>query len=256
MFASVVLNCAALDQQKLDILNLTPEQIDTYINPIPYLGFSFEMACQNNNLSVNQKECVKARCFSFLKKLLKELLQRLPSNLNIFKNIQLFSVNNCLKPNKDCITPVAAEFYKEPATITKIEFQWNNLTNIHWQNTHNTEAFWSEVFQYRDASNNNPFEELCNLALYILTLPHSNAHVERVFSAMALVKCKLRNRMCLSTLDNILRIRFGLRRNNVCCQNYEIPNAILQKVGTVAVYQIQNTENDDLLNILDVLDTD
>ena len=54
----------------------------------------------------------------------------------------------------------------------------------------NTEAFWSEVGEYKDASGCNPFLELFQCAISALILPHSNAEIERVFSAMNYVKSK------------------------------------------------------------------
>ncbi|KAJ8890221.1 hypothetical protein PR048_009729, partial [Dryococelus australis] len=48
---------------------------------------------------------------------------------------------------------------------------------------------------FKDAAIFNPFKELCNLAIAVLSIPHSNGEVERVFSAMNIVKPKLRNRL-------------------------------------------------------------
>ena len=39
-------------------------------------------------------------------------------------------------------------------------------------------GFWSEVWQFRDAAGFNPFQELAQVAVSVLTLPHSNAEIE------------------------------------------------------------------------------
>jgi len=91
--------------------------------------------------------------------------------------------------------------------------------------------FWKEVCEYRDASETNPFEELCTLTMRLLVLPWSNADVERLFSQMNLVKTKLRNRMGSKLLDSILTIKNGLRRQNVCCENYSLPMNVLKQIS-------------------------
>ncbi|KAL7724335.1 hypothetical protein ACLKA6_001052 [Drosophila palustris] len=70
-----------------------------------------------------------------------------------------------------------------------------------------------KVLAYRDAGHNKPFESLALFAIELLSLPWSKAEVERVFSQMNIVKTKLRNKMHLKTLNAILSIRYGLRRN-------------------------------------------
>uniref|UniRef100_A0A0L8HJ21 HAT C-terminal dimerisation domain-containing protein n=1 Tax=Octopus bimaculoides TaxID=37653 RepID=A0A0L8HJ21_OCTBM len=48
-------------------------------------------------------------------------------------------------------------------------------------NTSNTEAFWLEVLEYKDATGGNPFRDVANFAINLLTLPNSNAEVEWLF---------------------------------------------------------------------------
>lgn len=49
------------------------------------------------------------------------------------------------------------------------------------------------------------------LRVTVLSLPHSNAEVRRVFSQMCVVKAKLRNRISLQTLNSVQYIRYGLK---------------------------------------------
>lgn len=55
--------------------------------------------------------------------------------------------------------------------------------------------------------------------------------VERLFSAMNLMKTKLRNRMGTNLLNSILTIRNGLKRQKVCCDNYILPNDVLKMIS-------------------------
>ncbi|CAI6370390.1 unnamed protein product [Macrosiphum euphorbiae] len=73
----------------------------------------------------------------------------------------------------------------------------------------------------------------------ILVLPGSNAEVERLFSQMNVVKSKLRNQMRPKLLDAILSTRAGLKRNSVCCSEYNLPKSVLKHIGSTAIYSSQ-----------------
>ncbi|GBP31282.1 hypothetical protein EVAR_31407_1 [Eumeta japonica] len=96
--------------------------------------------------------------------------------------------------------------------------------------------FWAEVLGYKDAAGNNPFSELTAFATKLLSLPHSNADIECVFSQVNLVKTKLRNSLHTTTLKAILYVRFGLKRLNKCCHSYDVPELVLWKIGTNEAY--------------------
>jgi hypothetical protein len=72
------------------------------------------------------------------------------------------------------------------------------------------------------------FPNISNFALKFLSIPFSNAVVERVFSVLNLVKCKIRNKMKIDTLDSILRIRIHFSNEKVCCQSFMPTDKMLQ----------------------------
>lgn len=109
--------------------------------------------------------------------------------------------------------------------------------------------FWHEVSNYKNANGENPFKDLCDLALSFLVLPFSNAEVERIFSQLNIVKNKTRNKLNLEMVNSILTIRYGLRRNNKCCYNYSLDEKTLNIIGTNKAY-VQKHENFDLFNVL------
>lgn len=109
--------------------------------------------------------------------------------------------------------------------------------------------------RYKNAAGLNAFPELVDLAITALSLPHSNAEVERVFSVMNIVKSKIRNRMSALTLNSILLIRHQMKLFKKTCHTYELPENVLNKItktiktGTSSagegISQIQTPENDD-----------
>ena len=69
---------------------------------------------------------------------------------------------------------------------------------------------------------------ISGIALAILSLPFSNAAVERVFSIMSIVKNRLRNRMQCRMLDAILMVRFGLDWRNERSTNMTVTKDMYQ----------------------------
>ncbi|KYN29341.1 hypothetical protein ALC57_01222 [Trachymyrmex cornetzi] len=77
----------------------------------------------------------------------------------------------------------------------------------------------------------------------------SNAEVERIFSQLNLVKNKTRNKLSLNMINSILCTRYGLRRHEKCCYDYELPENVLRRIGTNEAYP-QKYENFDLHDLV------
>ena len=84
-----------------------------------------------------------------------------------------------------------------------------------------------------------------------MILPHSNADVERVFSAMNCAKHKLRNRMKTNLLNALLSIKFGLIRRKRCGMSYKLPDSVVKKISLAEEYtnpseaDVETTSMDD-----------
>lgn len=63
---------------------------------------------------------------------------------------------------------------------------------------------------------------------------------------MNIVKTKLRNKMQLPMLKAILSVKHGLKRNNKCCKNYDLPPSTLKLIGTMAAYDINKKDNENI----------
>ncbi|XP_022160034.1 uncharacterized protein LOC111026289 [Myzus persicae] len=119
-----------------------------------------------------------------------------------------------------------------------LETQWRNLTCLRYADICNsstpideksTQEFWIDILNIRDNGDEKKFEDLALFVLQILSLPLSNAIVERVFSVMNCVKCKSRNRMQVDMLQAILRIRLNLNASKICCKNFKPTETMFHK---------------------------
>lgn len=226
--------------------------IEEYLDSNPYLGYRFERKIvemkEEKKINKEDEKNLRERSKKFLLCLYHQLKQRLPDNLKILMNISSLSVGKVLNPTKEPILHLLEMMGISEDLISAIEIQYNKIHLIHWENIKETEAFWCEVLSYKDASGNNPFEELSKFAISTLILPHSNADVERVFSAMNNIKSKLRNRMEYKMLTSLLTIKFGLIRGDKCCSTYQLPKSVLQKIGTLESYNRHTGTTDESLD--------
>lgn len=246
---------------------LLKQDLSSYVDPSLYMGYAFENQLREYNVTHEVAQNIKQRCVKFTLKLVNELQARLPTNFAVLQKMSMFSVSETLRVIKPSIVEIAQEFKINETVTDKLISQWRNIVHIKWECTSSTVEFWCEVLNYKDAAGNNPFAELAAFATKLLSLPHSNADIERVFSQVNLVKTKLRNSLSTSTLNAILYVRFGLKRVNKCCHTYDVPDVILRKIGTNETYSSSSSapnlagtssqeDTDEGLNILFVSQND
>ncbi len=113
-------------------------------------------------------------------------------------------------------------------------------------------AFWSYVYEKSCDQNNTVFEEIftSKLVLGILSMVHSTASVERVFSYVNIIHDKVRNSMKLESLQAVLRVRLFLKNRGKCCNDLIVSEKMLSKFN-VSMYSTK--EDDEEMMIADHL---
>ena len=133
----------------------------------------------------------------------------------------------------------------------KIEEEYRQMIHINWKEElpdgvipTDTESFWLQVRQMRRSdSDDAKFAVLTNYALSCLSVPISNATVERLFSTVTFINNKLRNRMSLKTRDAITRIRTTLYYLSKCCKDFSVTERMLQLFTTENMYEFDEERN-------------
>ncbi|CAG4960429.1 unnamed protein product [Parnassius apollo] len=207
-------------------------KVEDHLDPVAHLGHLFEFHASNSNLSPQAISNIKKRCIDFSVKLVQEIQNRIPSNYEILAKVTLLSPENTLKQIKDphALVGLARELGFDDQKTDKIVQQWKTIQFIEWETAGDSVKFWAQVLKYKNAAGVNTFRELADLAIAAMSLPHSNAEVERLFSVMNTVKNKLRNRMCSLTLNSIIMIRNQLKIKKKNCHNYVLPPEVLKKI--------------------------
>lgn len=242
-------NSITVQRRDFDALSST---VEDYITPNPYLGYDLEKHLKNSNLSEVVVKKIRENCIQFVTKLVYSL--RLSDNFKVLRQINKISVKRALRIIKPELAPILEEFKYPSSTITKIDMQWKNLPLVPWTAKSTTSEFWSEVKSFKDAGGNNPFEELAEFACRMLTLPFSNAEVERTFSQMNLVKTKVRNRMEGGMVNAIILIRSSLSNLGKCCSDFEIKYEMIKQIGSKDIYERRPDEES--IEAMDIVDED
>lgn len=219
-----------------------------------YLGQMFEKTLRkikknNNNFTTNDEAMLRERCINFIINLIEQLKARLPENVNILKKMSLLSVDQTLKRNERKLTELLEYFRKSDDLISRIETQYENVSLFKWNNCTNTREFWCEVKNFKNNANENQFLELADFAMEVLTLPLSNAEVECLFSSMNTAINKLRNRIQVPMLSAILTIRAGLKRYNKCCDSFDLPISVINKIESM---ETGNISSDNMADEIDI----
>ena len=111
-----------------------------------------------------------------------------------------------------------------------------------------TAQFWAKILHYKHSDGQRPYKELAQYALDALSVPVSNAIVERVFSHVTYVKNKNSNSLSIKMLDAILRVRLTLKLKGKCCTDLEITPKMLE-LFTKAMY-VNEEELEDLSSFI------
>ncbi|XP_030761049.1 uncharacterized protein LOC115886123 isoform X2 [Sitophilus oryzae] len=241
-------NSMAYDQNYLDI-----DQSD--------FGYFFDIEIKQCDLNIEEIIQIKNKCKEFLKVLILELIKRMPSHLDLFKKIKNISPKIILNPIRPKFNELPLDFMPQDK-INDIETQYRQLLSTKWdeifENTipEDTLEFWKKVITLKNAGGILLFDDISKFVFTLLSLPTSNAAVERSFSILNVVKCKLRNKMMLNLLNSIMIIRSYLSVNNICCKIFE-PNKemVLRFNSSMYKPQAQEVNANDINDLCSELDT-
>ena len=219
-----------------------------YQLPLPNVDFGakFSTECHNFIKSHPTEEQdrvtlvnnVKNRCQKFILELVSQMEKRLPENKNVFQGLSNLAPSKVLSQ----INKVPFSALPLPHLIQKnaqeIEDQYRKINHIDWAETElfkddvipkDSVKFWSMVRCYKDLENKHSFRELADYCLTCLSLPISNAYVEKVFSRVSFVKSKQRNSMSTKMLDSIVRVKSFLSNREMCCKDFKVTLQMLSK---------------------------
>lgn len=205
-----------------DILKLNPLNVYQYLpNSDIYLGAKVEIIIGKYHLKKENMTRFLNNCLNFYVELCIQIRKRF-SNLSKYENLKLLNPVQLLE-KPITLTPLCQQFphffldnIEEPCTEAReISSLPTNIKNK-LKGLEFTE-FWFELYAFRNSADEQVFKNICNLVFNVISLPHSSASAERIFSQLNLMKSKIRNRLLPETCNSLLMAK-TLLGNNTCFQ--------------------------------------
>ncbi|XP_050678462.1 uncharacterized protein LOC126974837 [Leptidea sinapis] len=81
------------------------------------------------------------------------------------------------------------------------------------------------------------FKNLSKFVLETISLPHSNADSERIFSKINLIKTKVRNKMTNSTVNGVLLAKQRVRGKENDCTTYDPSQSEYSRMNKALLYK-------------------
>ncbi|KAK3863208.1 hypothetical protein Pcinc_030998 [Petrolisthes cinctipes] len=178
---------------------------------------------------------------------------RLPDNVHVLQSLHVLTPETVIGMRKPKLQELSF-LAKYSGDIGKLDEQWQRIETIAWPKEviPDVEKFCRKVYEHQDASGERDFREVAQFVLSLLSLPISNASVERVFSQMNLIKSKIRNRMQQKSLESILHVSAFMQRNDICCNKF-VPSESMLSSFTQDIYSKHAVYDDaDTLDIIDL----
>lgn len=114
------------------------------------------------------------------------------------------------------------------------------------------DKMWKTIFEEKDLNNEPLFPNLEKLVYAALSLPHSNAEAERIFSIVTDVKSKKRNRLSITSVDAVCKIRSSFQAHDLNINDFQVDSRHLELHNAANVYDNtvfskEDKDNEDIL---------
>lgn len=174
------------------------------------LNIDFKIVCAKF-LAVGCSE-IKKR-FDFDNQILKDLTNLNPSKAVLRKTRETMP---SLLPLMKTVPRIVS-----PKQYQSIDDEWRTLplfelpSDINIKD--NVHVFWAKLGRVNEGDQGLTFKHLSKFCLYVISLPHSNAECERIFSKVNQIKTKSRNKMITETMNGLILAKQRVKN----CVQYE-----------------------------------
>lgn len=231
---------------KRSYLNATNIEDVNFKNPHNFLDMHemyfgakvMDTLLNDNSLTADQLNLFRTRCLQFYIEASEQIIQRFPLKNNPLKDLNVLAPENVKKGIQPSLIPLCRAFsgLVNVKDYQDIDTQWRLLRNTQEINMFKDDAedFWANVAQMKGGDGTPLFGSVATFVFHILSLPHSSANVERIFSAVNLIKTKNRNRLSTDALVGLLHAKRHIGDKN--CYDFNIPKAMFSKISSQGWY--------------------
>lgn len=137
----------------------------------------------------------------------------------------------------------------KPTDLQRVDDEWRQLPFEELPDEIRSEkevdVFWHKLSQLNNNEGDRKFTVLPAFVLTVLSLPHSNADVERVFSKVTNTRSKLRNRLKTKNVEGCCLASECVKKNGNCCAGFQPSTEMVQRM---AVKYYDDQEDDEESN--------
>ncbi|XP_011859194.1 PREDICTED: uncharacterized protein LOC105556713, partial [Vollenhovia emeryi] len=188
--------------------------------------------------------------FDFENKILKDLTNLNPSKAVLRKTRETMP---SLLPLMKAVPRIVS-----PEQYQSIDDEWKTLPFFELPSDinikENVDIFWAKLGRIDEGDQGLTFKHLSKFCLNVISLPHSNAECERIFSTVNQIKTKSRNKMINETLNGLILAKQRVKN----CVQYEPSNeySYMTKSRLYPNKKPNKDANKSRKNIADLYETD
>lgn len=252
------MNREAVNRAKLECIDPATNSMFLPLNQL-YLGIKVMSELQKPEIIARKEEVQDFlyRCQQFLIIICQEMRIRYDfSGNNLFSKIawlnpDLATSNSQTRPNSIALLLKSVPRIIESDNLNlmqAIDDQWRKLslenvfkewiTNSESKSVIPVDSFWYKIREVETLEGKKDFKELGQFSLDILSLPHSSAACERIFSKINNVKTKSRNRLYSSTLQSLISSAEYISETG--CDKFQPTEKMLSYMNASNIYGPKN----------------
>lgn len=198
-----------------------------------YLGGKCSAALNvfNKNFPDTEKNIFITNCLNFVIECCHQIYHSFPFNSPWVQALKHLSFIEPTNINNIKSIAVAASYFerKLDLNLNDLDREFRQLKNCDISKDLDMYTFWKAVKNLTNCEGSPVYPLLIKFVSYIVTLPHSSACVERLFSTINLNKTKTRNRLATNTLSGILYSKNVLINQQKSCHDFNVTNEMIKK---------------------------
>lgn len=212
-----------------------------------YFGAAVEMTLsQPHSIPPQAVEQFKLRCLDFYIEGALQISKRFPLGDKVFQQLDVLDPKVVKAKSVPSLGPLMNGFplLVNNETLQKIDSEWRMLRNaVSTFLTDNPDItpikFWVKVSVMTAGDGTQLFPNLAEFMMSLLSLPHSSAAAERVFSAINRMKTKTRNRLSTNTIVGHTKRLM----TDSTCYDVEITDSLTKRM-TSSMYVTADSDED------------
>lgn len=162
---------------------------------------------------------------------------------DIQKDLEILNPEVVASRRFESIMHLALQFPNlvQQENMQTLDTEWRNLRNdpiLNQIKNEDVENFWQKITMIiNPADGSFLYPQLSKFMTSLLSLPHSSAAVERIFSSINIIKTKQRNQLSTDTIEGLLYTKYWI--GSTPCFELELNSSILKNMNTKAMYDFK-----------------